>query len=73
MVGAPGWGAAVVGIGASGSDCCASSAPGQEADNLLHAAIYRLRRRVERATPASVPLQSEPRVGYVFKGTLTAV
>ena len=47
--------------------------PGQEADNLLHAAIYRLRRRVERATPASVPLQSEPRVGYVFKGTLTAV
>ncbi|WP_284617147.1 response regulator transcription factor [Aquabacterium humicola] len=47
--------------------------PAQEADNLLHAAIYRLRRRIERATPASVPLQVEPRVGYAFRGTLTAV
>ncbi|WP_395702998.1 response regulator transcription factor [Aquabacterium sp.] len=47
--------------------------PRQEADNLLHAAIYRLRQRIERATPASVPLQVEPRVGYVFRGTLTAV
>lgn len=46
--------------------------PAQEADNLLHAAIYRLRRRIERATPASVPLQAEPRVGYAFRGTLTA-
>jgi len=47
--------------------------PRQEADNLLHAAIYRLRRRIERETPASVPLQAEPRVGYVFRGSLTAV
>ncbi|NRF67734.1 response regulator transcription factor [Aquincola sp. S2] len=45
----------------------------QEADNLLHAAIYRLRRRIERATPASVPLHVEPRVGYAFRGTLTAI
>lgn len=47
--------------------------PAQEADNLLHAAIYRLRRRIERATPAGVPLQAEPRVGYAFRGTLTAI
>lgn len=46
--------------------------PGSEDDNLLAATIYRLRRRIERATPASVPLQAEPRVGYAFRGTLTA-
>lgn len=46
--------------------------PAQEADNLLHAAIYRLRRRIERATPAAVPLHVEPRVGYTFRGSLTA-
>jgi two-component system OmpR family response regulator len=45
----------------------------QEADNLLHAAIYRLRRRIERATPTSVPLHVEPRVGYSFRGTLTEI
>ncbi|MDB6000424.1 MAG: transcriptional regulator [Rhizobacter sp.] len=44
-----------------------------EPDNLLHATIYRLRRRVERATPALVPLQSQSRVGYVFKATLSRV
>jgi two-component system OmpR family response regulator len=42
-----------------------------EKDNALHATIYRLRRRIERVTPLVVPLQSLPRVGYVFKGTLT--
>jgi len=47
--------------------------PVQEADNLLHAAIYRLRQRIERQTPTPVPLQAEPRVGYVFRGSLTAV
>jgi DNA-binding response OmpR family regulator len=41
-----------------------------EADNGLHATIYRLRRRIERATPTVVPLQSQSRVGYVFKATL---
>ena len=46
--------------------------PATEADNLLHAAIYRLRRRIERATPSPVPLQSEPKVGYAFKGKLLA-
>jgi two-component system, OmpR family, response regulator len=44
--------------------------PATEADNLLHAAIYRLRRRIERATPSAVPLHSEPKVGYIFKGRL---
>jgi two-component system OmpR family response regulator len=44
-----------------------------EADNLLHAAIYRLRRRIERATQSTVPLHSEQKVGYSFRGTLVAV
>jgi DNA-binding response OmpR family regulator len=44
-----------------------------EPDNLLHATIYRLRRRIERATPTLVPLQSQSRVGYVFKATLSRV
>ncbi|MEO8297818.1 MAG: response regulator transcription factor [Burkholderiales bacterium] len=44
-----------------------------EADNGLHATIYRLRRRIERATPALVPLQSQSRVGYVFKAQLKSV
>jgi two-component system, OmpR family, response regulator len=36
----------------------------------LNAIIYRLRRRIERATPVPVPLQSRSRVGYVFKAPL---
>jgi DNA-binding response OmpR family regulator len=36
----------------------------------LNATIYRLRRRIERATPALVPLQSRSRVGYVFRAPL---
>lgn len=47
--------------------------PDSEADNLLHAAIYRLRRRIERASQAVVPLQSEAKVGYTFRGQLVAV
>ena len=53
--------------------CASASAAAAEADNLLHAAIYRLRRRIERATRATVPLQSEPKVGYSFRGRLVAV
>jgi two-component system OmpR family response regulator len=41
-----------------------------EADDGLNAIIYRLRRRIERATPAAVPLQSRSRVGYFFKAPL---
>ena len=41
-----------------------------EDPNALHATIYRLRRRIERATPALVPLQSRSRQGYLFKAEL---
>ena len=45
---------------------------GSAADNAdgLNATIYRLRRRIERATPALVPLQARSRVGYIFKAPL---
>jgi hypothetical protein len=36
----------------------------------LHPTIYRLRRRIERATPALVPLQSRSRVGHVLRAPL---
>ncbi|MBW8831679.1 MAG: response regulator transcription factor [Burkholderiales bacterium] len=36
----------------------------------INATIYRLRRRIERATPSVVPLQSKSRVGYVFQAPL---
>lgn len=39
----------------------------------LNATIYRLRRRIERATPILVPLQSKSRVGYLFKAPLATV
>lgn len=42
-----------------------------EADDNLNATIYRLRRRIERATPLMVPLQSKSRVGYTFRAALT--
>ncbi|HEX5355831.1 MAG TPA: response regulator transcription factor [Aquabacterium sp.] len=45
----------------------------QDASDGLNATIYRLRRRIERATPLLVPLQSKSRVGYVFRAPLTAV
>lgn len=44
-----------------------------EDPNALHAAIYRLRRRIERATSAHVPLQSKSRQGYSFKARLQRV
>jgi two-component system, OmpR family, response regulator len=46
--------------------------PDAEPDNILHAAIYRLRRRIEQATPVTVPLRSEAKVGYTFRGKLLA-
>lgn len=42
-----------------------------DSDN-LSATIYRLRRRIERATPALVPLHAKSRVGYVFRAPLAA-
>jgi DNA-binding response OmpR family regulator len=44
-----------------------------EAVDSLNATIYRLRRRIERATPTVVPLQSKSRVGYVFRAPLQAI
>ncbi len=44
-----------------------------DAPDGLNAVVYRLRRRIERATPIAVPLQSKPRVGYMFRAGLTAI
>jgi DNA-binding response OmpR family regulator len=44
-----------------------------DAPDGLNAIVYRLRRRIERATPLPVPLQSKARVGYVFRAGLSAV
>lgn len=41
-----------------------------DGENLLSATVYRLRRRVERATPLPVPLLTQARVGYVFRAAL---
>lgn len=45
-------------------------AEGEEGSDGINATIYRLRRRIERATPSVVPLQSKSRVGYVFQAPL---
>lgn len=50
-----------------------AKADDQDTTDGLNATIYRLRRRIERATPLLVPLQSKSRVGYVFRAPLTAV
>ncbi|WIT14157.1 response regulator transcription factor [Paucibacter sediminis] len=43
-----------------------------ETGDSVNAAIYRLRRRIERATPCLVPLQSKSGVGYQFRAQLSA-
>jgi DNA-binding response OmpR family regulator len=43
-----------------------------ETANWLHATIYRLRRRVEAAGAEPLPLNSQSRVGYVFRLPLSA-
>jgi two-component system OmpR family response regulator len=43
-----------------------------EGTDAITAYIYRLRRRIERATPSLVPLQSRSRIGYVFRAPLVA-
>ena len=53
-------------------ELCQRLGLGDDGDN-LNATIYRLRRRIEKATPLAVPLQSRLRVGYVFKGELALV
>jgi two-component system, OmpR family, response regulator len=47
--------------------------PADDAADGLNATIYRLRRRIERATPVPVPLQAKSRVGYVFRAVLKIV
>jgi two-component system, OmpR family, response regulator len=47
--------------------------PADDAADGLNATIYRLRRRIERATPVPVPLQAKSRVGYVFRAVLKTV
>jgi hypothetical protein len=44
--------------------------PGETSTDAVYAAIFRLRRRIERATPGNVPLQAKVRVGYLFKAPL---
>lgn len=43
-----------------------------DSDNVLHAAIYRLKRRIEKSTSTAAPLQSQSRAGYVFKGEIVS-
>jgi DNA-binding response OmpR family regulator len=47
--------------------------PEDHTNDGLNATIYRLRRRIERATPIAAPLQSRSRVGYIFKATLKVI
>lgn len=42
-------------------------------ESTLNATIFRLRRRIEKATPLAVPLQAKSRVGYLFRGTLSVL
>jgi two-component system, OmpR family, response regulator len=44
-----------------------------EASGGLNGTVFRLRRRIERATPCTVPLQTKSGVGYVFRAPLSAV
>jgi DNA-binding response OmpR family regulator len=47
----------------------------QEDDSVdsLNSTIFRLRRRIERATSAAMPLHAKSRVGYVFRAPLKAI
>ena len=49
---------------------CLGQAEGESGSDGINATMYRLRRRIERATPSVVPLQSKSRVGYVFQAPL---
>lgn len=45
----------------------------QDASRGLNATIFRLRRRIEKATPQTVPLQTKSGVGYAFRAPLTTI
>jgi two-component system OmpR family response regulator len=44
-----------------------------EASGGLNGTVFRLRRRIERATPAAVPLQAKSGIGYAFRAPLKAI
>ncbi|MBL8387152.1 MAG: response regulator transcription factor [Hydrogenophaga sp.] len=44
-----------------------------EASGGLNGTVFRLRRRIERATPIAVPLQTKSGIGYVFRSPLVAI
>ena len=47
--------------------------PDRQAAGGLNGTIFRLRRRIERATPVAVPLQSKAGVGYAFCAPLKVI
>lgn len=47
--------------------------PDENGPDPLNATIFRLRRRIERATPLPVPVQSRSRQGYCFSAPLRVV
>jgi DNA-binding response OmpR family regulator len=52
--------------------CAALGRPAApQADNGLHATVYRLRRRVQRVSDEALPLQSQAGAGYVFRSPLS--
>lgn len=42
-------------------------------ESALNATIFRLRRRIERATPLPAPLQAKSKVGYQFRAELVVI
>lgn len=50
-----------------------TNVPGTDNKIDLNATIYRLRRRIERSTPAQIPLQPKSGIGYVFHAPLKAI
>jgi DNA-binding response OmpR family regulator len=45
----------------------------REASGGLNGTVFRLRRRIERATPMAVPLQAKSGIGYAFRSPLKAI
>lgn len=49
---------------------CLGRSPQEDGPDPLNATIFRLRRRIEKATPLPVPVQSRSRQGYCFRAPL---
>lgn len=52
---------------------CLGAGSEVEASGGLNGTIFRLRRRIERATTAAMPLQAKSGVGYAFRAPLTVI